>query len=151
MGGMQATLRFSRSDPLLFAILKPDSGFEYALACVFVGVLAVCSTLLRLLRNRMELELVREPGAFRRSGLLSDSAGSDRGFPWGSNSKRGVLAACLATVDFSLMLIVMTCNTGYFLSAVTGYGLGMFAFGHLFVLGPNHEGFEVVYDNGCCV
>lgn len=37
------------------------------------------------------------------------------------------------TTDYSLMLVVMTLNVGYFCSVVAGHALATFCLGHMFI------------------
>ena len=114
------------NDPLLFASLYTCSAFWYIVLCGLVIMIGVCNEYAKLHRRRM----LKKRNGIRDSPtldpLITNKAGSKK-----SSKDKGavtVLTFFTLTVDYLLMLVVMTFNYGYFFATILGLVLGKYLF-----------------------
>jgi len=114
------------NDPLLFAQLYTCSTFWYIVLCVAVMMIGVCNEYAKLHRRR----ILKTRNGIRDSPTLNPLITNKAGTKKSPKDKGAVtvLTFFTLTVDYLLMLVVMTFNYGYFFATILGLLLGKYLF-----------------------
>ncbi|KAF9049542.1 hypothetical protein BDZ89DRAFT_1057429 [Hymenopellis radicata] len=136
---MKAYLHFTKGDVLIFDTIVPSSAGAIVGACFVIFFLSVFERWLRAFRQSLDirfqaraLHLVTEYGSDVDKLPLSDTQRvaqeQPRKFVLSHRIASGGLTAIETTLHYLLMLIIMTFNASFIISAILGAVVGDMAF-----------------------
>ncbi|GAW83003.1 copper transporter [Plasmodium gonderi] len=106
----------------LFDFFQVTNRYEFFLCNVICLLLGIISVYIKVLKK---IYFKKCPNALEEQSIMVNNTFSHK------NVKYGILSLFNYTIDFALMLIVMTFNVYIFLSVILGVSVGYFFYGHL--------------------